>query len=70
MKHKARADHGLAKAEVACEEKEKNEETLAELYTKRDLIQNEISDTHYQTKLAHESIAEAQKTATARNKIA
>ena len=66
----ARADHAVGKAEVAFEEKEKNEEKLAELYRKRDSIQNEIADTHQQTKLAHESLAEAQRVAVIRNERA
>jgi hypothetical protein len=62
----ARADHAAGKAETAFEEKEKNAERLAKLYRKRDVVQNELTNTHIQTRLAHEALAEAQRVAAIR----
>ncbi len=66
----ARADHAADKAETAFEEKEKNVERLNQLYRKRDIIQSELTNTHKQTRLAHESLEEAQRVAVLRNEIA
>ena len=65
----ARAEHAAGKAETAFEEKEKNAQTLANLYKKRDLVQAELTNTHLQTRAAHESLAEAQKIAALRLRL-
>jgi hypothetical protein len=65
-----RADHAAGKAETAFEEKQKNAEKLARLYKKRDIIQNELTRTHQQTRLAHQALTEAQRVAIIKNEKA